>query len=700
MELSFKAKVGDHTLSIEAGKMALQANGAVMVRYGETMVLVTVVSTDEIRERIDFVPLTVEYQEKGYAAGRIPGNYFRREIGRPSEKETLTARIIDRPIRPLFPKDYRYETQVIATVLCVDNENDPDILAVTGASAALEMSDIPFAGPIACVRVGRIKGDFRVNPTREELENSDINLIVAGSKDAVVMVEGGGLFVKEEDMLEAIFFGHRALQPIIELQVKLKEAVGVPKRPAPVSETDEALAKEVEALVAERIKAAILIPEKLKRRDTLKGVRADLVVAIGDRYADCEQQVDGVFHALERHIMRNLALAEGSRIDGREFDEVRPITCDVGLLPRTHGSALFRRGETQALAVVTLGSTSDEQRVETLDGNVFMPFMLHYNFLPFSVGEARRFGSPGRREIGHGGLSTRAVEKVLPDRDNFDYTIRVVSEILESNGSSSMATVCATSLALMDAGVPTSAPVAGIAMGLVKEGDDVLILSDILGDEDHMGDMDFKVAGTREGITSLQMDIKIEGLSKPIMQKALDQAHKGRLFILDKMEEAIKEPRPEISPYAPKLLSIKINPDKIRDVIGPGGKVIRAIQLETDTRIDINDSGLVKILGVNEESGEKALKMIREIVREAEVGAIYEGTVRKIMDFGAFVEIFPGTDGLVHISQLDSRRVNRVSDILKEGDKVMVKVLEVDRDGKIRLSRKAAMEDQEHATGF
>ena len=700
MEVSFKAKVGDYTLSIEAGKMALQANGAVMVRYGETMILVTVVSTDEIREGIDFVPLTVEYQEKGYAAGRIPGNYFRREIGRPSEKETLTARIIDRPIRPLFPKDYRYETQVIATVLSVDKENDPDILAVTGASAALEVSDIPFAGPIACVRVGRINGLFRVNPTREELENSDINLIVAGSKDAVVMVEGGGLFVKEEDMLEAIFFGHRALQPIIELQVKLKEAVGVPKRPAPVSETDEALVKEVEALAAERIKAAILIPEKLKRRDTLKGVRADLVAAVGDRYADCEQKVNGVFHALERHIMRNLAVTEGSRIDGREFDEVRPITCEVGLLPRTHGSALFRRGETQALAVVTLGSTGDEQRVETLDGNVFMPFMLHYNFLPFSVGEARRFGSPGRREIGHGGLSTRAVEKVLPDRDNFDYTIRVVSEILESNGSSSMATVCATSLALMDAGVPTSAPVAGIAMGLVKEGDDVLILSDILGDEDHMGDMDFKVAGTREGITSLQMDIKIKGLSKPIMQKALDQARKGRLFILDKMEETIKEPRQEISPYAPKILSIQINPDKIRDVIGPGGKVIRAIQLETDTRIDIDDSGLVKILGVNEESGEKALKMIREIVREAEVGAIYEGTVRKLMDFGAFVEIFPGTDGLVHISQLDSRRVNKVSDILREGDKVMVKVLEVDRDGKIRLSRKAAMEDQEHATGF
>ena len=698
MEVSFSAKVGDRTLSIETGKMARQANGAVMVQYGETMVLVTAVSTYEIREGLNFLPLTVEYQEKGYAAGRIPGNYFRREIGRPSEKETLTARIIDRPIRPLFPKNYRYETQCVATVLSVDKENDPDILAVTGASAALEVSDVPFAGPIACVRVGRIDGHFRVNPTHEELKNSDINLIVVGSKDAVVMVEGGALFVKEEDMLEAIFFGHRALQPIIDLQVKLKEAAGLPKRPAPVSEIDEALAKEVEALAAERIKETIQIPEKLKRCDTLNGVKADVVAAIGNRHADREQQVDEAFHALERHIMRNLALTEGRRIDGRRFDEIRPITCEVGVLPRTHGSALFRRGETQALSVVTLGSTGDEQRVETLEGNIFVPFMLHYNFPPFAVGEARRFGSPGRREIGHGGLSTRAVEKVLPDRDTFDYTIRIVSEILESNGSSSMATVCASSLALMDAGVPISAHVSGIAMGLVKEGDNVLILSDILGDEDHMGDMDFKVAGTREGITALQMDIKIEGLSKPIMQQALDQARKGRLFILDKMQETIKEPRQEISPYAPKILSIHINPDKIRDIIGPGGKVIRAMQTETDTRIDIDDSGLVKILSVDKESGEKALKMVRDIVQEAEVGALYEGTVRKIMDFGAFVEIFPGTDGLVHISQLDSRRVNKVSDILKEGDKVMVKVLEVDRDGKIRLSRKAAMEYEKHAT--
>jgi len=692
MEETFEGSVGGRTLSIETGKMARQADGAVMVRYGDTMVLVTVVSTHEIRE-VDFVPLTVEYQEKRYAAGRIPGNYFRREIGRPSEKETLTARIIDRPIRPLLPKDYRYETQVIATILSVDQENDPDILAVTGASAALEISDIPFAGPIACVRVGRINGDFKANPTHDELQESDINLIVAGSKDAVVMVEGGGLFVKEEDMLEAIFFGHRALQPIIDLQAKLKEAVGLPKRPAPTVQIDEALVQEVETLAAKRIKESLQIPEKKKRGDALKSLKADIVTAIGDRYSDHEQQVDEALHALERQIMRDLAIREGSRIDGRAFDEIRPITCEVKMLPRTHGSALFRRGETQALAIVTLGSTRDEQRVETLEGDMFIPFMLHYNFPPFSVGEARRIGSPGRREIGHGGLSTRAVEKVLPDKDAFDYTIRIVSEILESNGSSSMATVCASCLALMDAGVPIIAPVAGIAMGLVKDGDNVVILSDILGDEDHIGDMDFKVAGTREGITSLQMDIKIEGLSKPIMQSALAQARKGCLFILDKIEETIKEPRPEISPYAPKIISIQINPDKIREIIGPGGKVIRAIQAETETRLDVDDSGLVKILGVDKESGEAALKMVKDIVQEAEVGAIYEGTVRKIMDFGAFVEIFPGTDGLVHISQLDSKRVNKVTDILKEGDKVMVKVLEVDRDGKIRLSRKAAMGD-------
>ncbi len=697
MEVRYEGNVGDRTLSIETGKMARQAHGSVVVRYGETMVLVTAVSADEVREGIDFVPLTVEYKEKGYAAGRIPGNYFRREIGRPTEKETLTSRIIDRPIRPLFPKDYRQETQVIATVLSVDNENDPDILAVTGASAALEMSNIPFAGPIACVRVGRINGDFRINPTREEQTESDINLIVAGSKDAVVMVEGGGLFVSEEDMLEAIFFGHESLQPIIDLQVKLREPAGRPKRPAPVVEIDEALSKEVEASAVERMKEAIQIHDKLERQEATKGLKADVAAALGDRYVDHKKQVNEVLHGLERRIMRNLAITEGRRIDGREFDEVRSITSEVGVLPRTHGSALFTRGETQALAVVTLGSMGDEQRVETLDGNIFMPFMLHYNFPPFSVGEVRRLGGPGRREIGHGGLSTRAVEKILPDKETFDYTIRIVSEILESNGSSSMATVCASSLALMHAGVPVSAPVAGIAMGLVKEGDEVRILSDILGDEDHVGDMDFKVAGTRDGITSLQMDIKIEGLSKPIMQKALEQARKGRLHILDKMAETIKESKAEISPYAPKIERIQINPDKIRDIIGPGGKVIRGIQAETDTKVDVEDSGVVKIVAVDKESGDRALKMIQDIVQEAEVGAIYEGTVRKIMDFGAFVEIFPGTDGLVHISQLDSKRVNKVRDVLNEGDKVMVKVLEVDRDGKIRLSRKAVVEDKENA---
>jgi polyribonucleotide nucleotidyltransferase len=698
MELSFRGEVGDRTLTIETGKMARQASGAVTVRYGETIILVTAVSTEEMREGIDFVPLTVEYQEKGYAAGRIPGNYFRREIGRPSEKETLTARIIDRPIRPLFPKDYRCETQVIATVLSVDKDNDPDILAVTGASAALEISDVPFAGPIACVRVGRIDGHLKVNPTREEQKSSDINLIVAGSRDAVVMVEGGGLFVGEEDMLEAIFFGHEALQPIIDMQMKLTEAAGTMKRPAPVVEIDEVLSQKVEALAVDKIKEAIRVPEKIKRRDALKGVKTDVVAALGEAYADQKGQVGEILHALERSVIRNLAVEQGQRIDGRAFDEVRHIACEVGVLPRTHGSALFSRGETQALAVVTLGSMGDEQRIETFDGNEFRPFMLHYNFPPYSVGEARRLGGPGRREIGHGGLSTRAVEKILPDKDAFDYTIRIVSEILESNGSSSMATVCASSLALMDAGVPVTAPVAGIAMGLVKEGDKVLVLSDILGDEDHVGDMDFKVAGTRQGITSLQMDIKIQGLSKPIMQQALEQARKGRLFILDRMEETINTSRAEISPYAPKIVSIQINPDKIRDIIGPGGKVIRAIQAETDTRIDVEDSGLVKIVAVDKESGDNALQMVKDIVQEAEVGAIYEGTVRKIMDFGAFVEIFPGTDGLVHISQLDSKRVNKVSDILKEGDKVKVKVLEVDRDGKIRLSRRAAVEDQKRAS--
>ena len=697
MEVSFKGEVGGKTLTVETGRIARQASGAVLVRYGETIVLVTAVSTNEMREGIDFVPLTVEYLEKGYAAGRIPGNYFRREIGRPTEKETLTARIIDRPIRPLFPKNYRYETQVIATVLSVDDENDPDILAVIGSSAALEISNIPFAGPIACVRVGRIDGQLKANPGRQEFLESDINLIVAGSRDAVLMVEGGGLFVKEEDMLEAIFFGHQAMQPIIDLQVKLKEVVSLEKRRVSSKEVDQGLVLRIEEMAAERIREAVRIPDKLKRQDAVQRIKDDVLAALGEDYRDRRGEVYDVFQAIERRTIRDLVVVEGGRIDGRRFDEVRPIKCEVGILPRTHGSALFTRGETQALGIVTLGSTGDEQRVETLDGDIFKPFMLHYNFPPFCVGEARRLGGPGRREIGHGGLSTRAIEKVLPDKEEFDYTIRIVSEIMESNGSSSMATVCAGSLALMDAGVPVSAPVAGIAMGLVKEGDKVIILSDILGDEDHVGDMDFKVAGTREGITSLQMDIKIQGLTRPIMQQALEQARKGRQIILDNMQEALKEPRSGISPYAPKILTMQINPEKIREVIGPGGKMIRAIQLETDTRVEVEDSGLVKIVASNQEKAQNAQDVIKSIVRVAEVGEIYEGTVRKIMDFGAFVEILPGTDGLVHISQLDSKRVQKVTDVLNEGDKVMVKVLEIDRAGKIRLSRKALLEEQNSA---
>jgi polyribonucleotide nucleotidyltransferase len=693
METSVKTEIRGKTLSIESGKHAKQASGSVVVRYGDTIVLVAAVSSHEIRP-IDFLPLTVEYQEKGYAAGRIPGNYFRREIGRPSEKETLTARIIDRPIRPLFPKGYRFETQVIATVLSMDKENDPDTLAMIGASAALEISDIPFEGPIACVRVGRIDGQFIINPTVNEYENSDINIIVAGSKTGVVMVEGGGNIVSESDMLEAIFFGHKSMQPIIDLQLKLKETNGVPKRIFIPPQRNEALAETIESKTSSKIYEALSIPEKNNRTAAFRNLKSELFEELGEAYADQKGEVNGIFNDTLKKISRNIILKERRRIDNRKFDEIRAITCDIDVLPRPHGSALFTRGETQVLGVMTLGSGQDEQRVETLIGEEQRPFMLHYNFPPYSVGEVRRMGGPSRRDIGHGGLSTRAIEKVLPSKEEFDYTIRIVSEVLESNGSSSMGTVCSGILALMDGGVPIKAPVSGIAMGLVKEGDDVVILSDILGDEDHTGDMDFKVAGTKDGITALQMDIKIHELSRDIMEKALEQARVGRLFILEKMIEAIKEPRKQISPYAPKIITIKINPDKIREIIGPGGKVIRAIQAETNTRIEIDDLGIVKIAAVSKEEGDAALKMVKEIIIEPEVGKIYEGTVVKIMDFGAFVQILPNVDGLVHISQLAAHRVNKVTDVVKEGDQIKVKVLEISRDGKIRLSYKDALEEE------
>jgi len=691
MEISLEAQLGPKTLIIETGKVAKQASGAVLVRYGETTVLVTVVTTPEERQS-DFLPLTVEYQEKIYAAGRIPGNYFRREIGRPSEKETLTARLIDRPIRPLFPKGYRYETQVIAMVLSMDQENEPDTLAMIGASAALEISEIPFAGPIACVRVGRIDGRLMVNPTIGELEGSDINIIVAGSKTGIVMVEGGGSNISEGDLLDAIYFAHAEMQPIIALQEKLKNDANVQKRPFLPLEKDPALVTRIESELRGQIEAAVVIPEKIKRSKALREVKDNYFALLGEAYADRRGEVYEIIADLKKTVCRDLVLKANRRIDGRQFDEIRPIACEVGFLPRPHGSALFTRGETQVLGVLTLGSGQDEQRVETLSGEEFRPFMLHYNFPPFSVGEARRLGGPSRRDIGHGGLSTRALEKVLPDKEDFDYTIRVVSEVLESNGSSSMGTVCAGTMAMMDGGVPIKAPVAGIAMGLVKGDDKVAVLSDILGDEDHTGDMDFKVAGTKDGITAVQMDIKIRELSRDIMQKALEQARVGRLHILGKMLETIREARKDISPYAPKVLTIKINPDKIREIIGPGGKTVRAIQSETNTRVEIDDSGIVKIAAFSSEEGEKAKKMVEAITMDPEIGAIYEGTVVKITDFGAFVQLSPGTDGLVHISQLANHRVTNVSDVVKEGQKLKVKVLEINRDGKIRLSHKAVLD--------
>jgi polyribonucleotide nucleotidyltransferase len=697
MEILLKEEIGGRILSIQANKVAKQASGSVVVQYGDTLVLVTAVAAHDERDS-DFLPLTVEYQEKIYAAGRIPGNYFRREIGRPSEKETLTARLIDRPIRPLFPKEWRYETQVIATVLSMDQENDPDTLAMIGASAALEISEIPFAGPIAAVRVGRIDGQLKINPPSSELEKSDINIIVAGSKTGLVMVEGGSNIVGEADLLEAMFFGHRQMQPLIDLQSKLKESAETSKRAFQPPQKDQELVDRINAAAREKMREAILIPEKISRHDTLRQIKTQIFEQLGEAYSDRKNEVDTILEDLQKQITRNLILNENRRIDNRKFDEIRPITCEVGLLPRPHGSALFTRGETQVLGVLTLGSGQDEQRVETLYGEEFRPFMLHYNFPPYSVGEVKRISGPTRRDIGHGGLSTRAIEKILPDKEAFDYTIRLVSEVLESNGSSSMGTVCACCLALMDGGVPIKTPVAGIAMGLVKNNDQVVILSDILGDEDHSGDMDFKVTGTADGITALQMDIKIHELSREIMQGALEQAREGRIFILNKMLETIKEPREEISPYAPTISTIKISPDKIREVIGPGGKIIRGIQNETHTSIEIDDSGLVKIAAYSKEEGDAAVKMVQDLTREPEVGAIYEGTVVKITDFGAFVQILPGSDGLVHISQLANRRITKVSDVVKEGDPLKVKVLEISRDGKIRLSHKAVIEEEHGRT--
>ncbi|HEX2225733.1 MAG TPA: polyribonucleotide nucleotidyltransferase [Candidatus Binatia bacterium] len=688
VELDFHGR----PLIIEIGRVAKQADGAAWVRYGETVVLVTAVAARELKLETDFFPLTVDYQEKTFAAGKIPGGFFKRE-GRASEKEILTSRLIDRSIRPLFAEGLRCETQIIATVLSADRENDPDIVAMLGASAALHVSDIPFNGPIAGVRVGRIDGKWLINPTQSELQESETDIFLSGSKDAIVMVEGGARMIPEEEILEGLFAGHQAIQPLLEIQEQLRRELGKTKRHVPLAELDSNIVGRVEELALTRLEQAIEIPEKQERYKRLAEVKAEVVTQVAGEFLGKDKHIKGAFDELKRKVFRGLVVKRERRIDGRGLKDIRPITCEVEVLPRTHGSALFTRGETQALVVATLGTAADEQRVDALLGEHFKKFMLHYNFPPFSVGEVKFLRGPGRREIGHGNLAERALLPVLPSEESFPYTIRVVSEILESNGSTSMATVCGASLSLMDAGVPVSAPVAGIAMGLIKEGEHVRVLSDILGDEDHLGDMDFKVAGTPEGVTSLQMEIKISGVDRNIMSKALHQAKEGRLHILNVMKETLATPRTAVSGHAPRIITLRVKPDKIREIIGPGGKVIRGIIEATGVKIDVEDDGSVTIASSDEVAARKAIEMVQRIAAEAEVGKIYKGTVRKIVEFGAFVEILPGTDGLVHISQLAPERVRKVTDVLKEGDEVMVKVLEIDRQGKIRLSRKEALEE-------
>ncbi len=689
-----EVEVGGRTLTVETGRLAKQAGGSVLVTYGETVVLVTATRAQDPKENIDFLPLTVEYQERMYASGRIPGSFFRREIGRPSEKEVLTCRFIDRPLRPLFAKGYQCETQVIATVFSADQQNEPDMLALIGASCALTVSDIPFNGPIAGIRVGYINGEYVLNPTKDQMEDSRLDLVVAGTRNAVVMVEGGTDSLSEKEILEAIYFGHDALKPIFDIQDELRGAVGKTKLVVEAPTIDEALQAKVAEIAGQDMQKVITTVDKMERTDAYRELAQQMVAQLGDEYADSASEAKGYLSSLKKTMMRDRIVKEKQRIDGRRFDEIRPISSQVKALPRTHGSALFTRGETQAMVTATLGSTQDEQRVDSLYGDTFKSFMLHYNFPPYCVGECRFLRGPSRRDIGHGALAERSLRAMLPQDGSFPYTIRVVSEIMESNGSSSMATVCGGSLALMDAGVPLRKPVSGIAMGLIKEGDDVVVLSDILGDEDHLGDMDFKVTGTDEGITALQMDIKIEGVSREIMEQALAQAKAGRIHILGKMAETLTEGRSDVPKHAPKLFQLQINPDKIRDLIGPGGKVIKSITAEFGVKLDVEDSGKVTIFAPSGEVADLVVARVDELTKEAEIGKIYKGTVRKIMDFGAFVEIMPGTDGLVHISELENRRVEKVTDVLKEGEEVMVKVLNVDNNGKIRLSRKAALEEQ------
>src|SRR4051794_14016808 len=682
--------VNGRPLTFETGRLAKQAHGSILITYGESVVLVTAVSSDE-RPGLDFFPMTCEYVEKTFAAGKIPGGFFKRE-GRLRDDEILVCRLMDRPLRPLFPEGFKRDTQVIATVLSADKINPTDVLALTGASAALHISDIPWSGPVVGIRVVRIEGEFIVYPTFEQQALADIDLVVAASKDAIVMVEGGAAEATESDIVEALMFAHKSAQPILELIEKMRAAVGKPKKEFTAKSLPADVKARVAALVDNDLGAATRVTDKKARYDGYSSLKKKLVETLsaefGEKWPEYEKLAKEEFEERKGHVVREFVLKDGKRIDGRDTKTIRPIMCEVGLLPRVHGSALFQRGETQAIVATTLGTSSDEQKIDALTGERWKRFLLHYNFPPFSTGETKPMRGPGRREIGHGALAERALVRMIPEQEKFPYTLRVVSETLESNGSSSMAAVCGGSLSLMDAGVPIKAPVAGIAMGLITDGTRNAILSDILGDEDHLGDMDFKVCGTAKGITAIQMDIKISGLSRAIMTQALDQAKEGRIHILGKMAETLSEARSDLSKYAPRITTLKVKPDQIRLIIGPGGKTIKGIVDQTGVAIDVEDDGTVNIASADSVAVKKAIDIIKGITAEPEVGTIYKGTVQRITDFGAFVEIFPGTDGLLHVSEMAHTRVERVTDVMKEGDEVEVKVLEVSRDGKIRLTRR------------
>ncbi len=691
---TFSMQLAGRDLVIETGKMAGQANGAVLVRYGDTAVLVTATASEKPREGVDFFPLSCDYEEKLYSVGKIPGGFIKRE-GRPTEKAILTSRLIDRPIRPLFPKGFRNDVQVIATVLSVDRNNSPEIAAMIGSSAALSISSIPFDGPTGSVEVGLVDGQFILNPDIEQKERSDLSLIVSGTKDAVMMVEAGANEVPEETMLEAIMYGHEEVKRIVAFIEDIVSKVGKEKMEVELAQINPELEREVREYATSRLIDAILTPEKLERNANIDRVKEETLEYFAEKYPESEAEISEVLYNITKEEVRRLILEEGKRPDDRTPEEIRPIACEVGLLPRTHGSGLFTRGQTQALTIATLGAMGDVQILDGLGLEEFKRFMHHYNFPPYSVGETRFLRGPGRREIGHGALAERALEPVIPSEEEFPYTIRLVSEILSSNGSTSQASVCGSTLALMDAGVPIKAPVAGIAMGLIMEGERVQILSDIQGMEDFLGDMDFKVAGTAKGITAIQMDIKIAGIGKEILQKALEQARKGRLYILDKMLQVISEPRKELSPYAPKIIRTLVDPDKIRDIIGPGGRTINRIINETGVKIDIEDDGRVFIAAPDMESGERALKIIEALTKDVEVGEFYVGKVLRITNFGAFVEIAPGKEGMIHISKLAHKRVEKVEDVLQIGDEVLVKVIEIDKQGRINLSRKDALPKEE-----